>query len=407
MRVAALSLGAGLALLFFATPARSQDDTDRIVFKKRASEWLNILRNDKKVIQRRRALVALNAAGPQTRKVFDGLGTALREDPEEVVRRTAAQVIGQLGAKVLEGNDKIPIKAGVDALAFAVRKDRSAAVREAAANALGRLSSPIEGVRDAPPTRDAAIDLAAALKDSSVDVRAAAADALGALGPYAKEAVPELAQAVRDNKDQERVRSYAVIALGRIGKEAQPAIPALLDILKEEDVPKSKPEASRAQADLRRSAIEALGAIGHLSALEPLAKFFEKRVAVGDAALAQSAISAINRFGLDRRNVLPLLVKSLAPGQDVGVRCQAMHAVSQLGRDLGQHRKTVIAELRRGMKDKVSDVRLAAILALGELGPQVLGDDLPAIKAELKLASRSGQKAIDEAAAAALKQLDK
>ena len=89
------------------------------------------------------------------------------------------------------------------------------------------------------------------------------------------------------------------------------------------------------------------------------------------------------------------------------MRCQAMHAVSQLGRDLGGSRKTVIAELRRGMKDKVSEVRLAAILALGELGAEVLGDDLAAIKAELKLASRSGQKAIDEAAAAALKQLDK
>ena len=119
---------------------------------------------------------------------------------------------------------------------------------------------------------------------------------------------------------------------------------------------------------MRRSAVEALGAIGHLSALEPLAAFFEKRVAARDAALSQAAISAINRFGLERRNVLPVLVKALAPGQDTGVRCQAMHAVSQLGRDLGSSRKTVIAELRRGLKDKVSDVRLSAILALGELG---------------------------------------
>ena len=407
MRAAALSLGAGLALLFFAGAARPQDDTDKIVFKKRASEWLAILRNDKKVIQRRRALIALTAAGPKTRKVFEGLGTALREDPEEIVRRTAAQVIGQLGAKALESNDKIPIKAGVDALAFALRKDKSPAVREAAANALARISSPIEGVTDAPPSKDAVGALAAALKDDNFDVRAAAADALGALGRHAQDAVPELTQAVRDNKDQVRVRSYAVIALGRIGKEAQPGISALLEILKEKDLPPSKPEPRRAQADLRRSAVEALGAIGHLSALEPLAAFFTERVKAGDATLAQAAISAINRFGLERRNVLPVLVAALAPGQDVGVRCQAMHAVSQLGRDLGSSRKTVIMELRRGIKDKVSEVRLAAILALGELGSEVLADDLPAIKADLKLASRSGQKAIDEAAAAALKQLDK
>jgi HEAT repeat protein len=405
MRAATLSLGVGLALLIFAGSARSQDDTDKIVFKKRASEWLTILRNDKQVIQRRRALIALNAAGPQTRKVFDGLGTALREDSEEIVRRTAAQVIGQLGAKVQESNDKVPLKAGVDALAFAVRKDKSASVREAAANALGRISS--AGESKETPTKDAVGDLGVALKDTSPDVRGAAADALGALGPNAKEAVPELAQAVRDNKDQVRVRSYAVIALGRIGKEARQAIPALVEVLKEEDVPQSKPEPRRAQADLRRSAVEALGAIGDPAALDPLAEFFKGRVKEKDAALAQAAISAINRFGLERRNVLPLLVEALAPGQDTEVRCQAMHAVSQLGRDLGSSRKTVIAELRRGMKDKVSEVRLAAILGLGELGPEVLGDDLDAIKAELKLASRSGQKAIDEAAAAALKQLDK
>jgi HEAT repeat protein len=406
MRAATLFLGAGLALLFLAGSARSQDDTDKVVFKKKASEWLTILRTDKQVIQRRRALIALNAAGPHTRKVFDGLGTALREDTEEIVRRTAAQVIGQLGAKVQEGNEKVPLKAGVDALAFAVRKDKSPTVREAAANALGRISAAGEPMQT-PPTKDAVGDLAAALKDSSLDVRAAAADALGALGPHAKEAVAELAQAVRDNKDQVRVRSYAVIALGRIGTEARQAIPALVEILNEKDLPKSPAEPSRAQAELRRAAVEALGAIRHPSALDPLATFFEKRVEAKDATLAQAAISAINRFGLERRNVLPVLVKALAPGQDTEVRCQAMHAVSQLGRDLGSSRKTVITELRRGMKDKVSEVRLAAILGLGELGPEVLGDDLDAIKAELKLASRSGQKAIDEAAAAALKQLSK
>lgn len=403
------AVAAGLALLLLAGSARPQDDTDKIVAGKRASEWLTILRSNKEVRQRQRALIALKIAGPQTRKVFDGLGTALREDSEEVIRRTAAQVIGQLGARARISNERIPIKPGIDALVYGLRKDKSAAVREASANALNRISSPDEPTRDTPPTKDTVGDLAAALKDASPDVRAAAADALGALGSHAKEAVAELAQAVRDNKgkDQVRVRAYAVSALGRVGKEAQAAVPALVEILKEQDVPESLPEPRKAQADLRRSAVEALGAIGHLSALEPLAAFFEKRVAARDAALSQAAISAINRFGLERRNVLPVLVRALAAGQDTGVRCQAMHAVSQLGRDLGSSRKTVIAELRKGLKDKVSDVRLSAILALGELGAEVLGDDLPAIKAELKLASRSGQKAIDEAAAAVLKQLEK
>src|SRR5262249_16663520 len=93
--------------------------------------------------------------------------------------------------------------------------------------------------------------------------------------------------------------------------------------------------------------------------------------------------------------------------QDRFIRCEAMHALSQLGKDLDAHRKPVVDILRRSLGDKLSEVRLAAILALGELGPDVLGEETGKILEDLKPLRRSGEKAIAEAAEATSKRLEK
>src|SRR5260370_37336324 len=89
-----------LILVLAILPIQAQDDeTDKTVFGKRASEWMKILRESNEVLQRRKALLALESAGPQTRKVFEEVGSALRLDKEEIVRQQAAGVLGRLGAK--------------------------------------------------------------------------------------------------------------------------------------------------------------------------------------------------------------------------------------------------------------------------------------------------------------------
>ena len=140
MRHATLSVGACLALLAAAGIARPQDDTDRIIRGKKASEWMQILRTHKEPRTRRIALIALDQAGPQTRKIFDTIGAALRDDKEVAVRQGAALTLGRLGSKALDERTliNIPIGAGVEALAFAIKKDKSPVVREAAATMRGR-----------------------------------------------------------------------------------------------------------------------------------------------------------------------------------------------------------------------------------------------------------------------------
>src|SRR5262245_54211827 len=424
MRHAMLSVGACLALLGVSGTARPQDDTDRTVRGKKASEWLQILRTDKDLRNRRTALIALEIAGPQTRKIFDTIGAALREDKEVAIRQAAALTLGRLGTKALDSRAVINVGAGVEALSYAVKKDKAATVREAAATSLARMA---RVSRDAAGLlKDTVPGLAAALKDENPEVRIAAADALGALGVEARDAVGDLTQAVRDNKGKEgiRVRTYLVSALGRIGKTASQAVNVLVDQAFEAEPANTPPEV---HAELRRAAVTALGLIGNPEALPPLAKILEDAMTiretrikdekgervlrqVKDLQMSRVAMTAINRFGFERKTVLPTLLKAMAIEQDQFVRCQAIHAIGQLGKelgpDLGGQRKTVLPALRNGISDKISDVCLASILAFGEMGRDVLGDDLKLVRDDLQRATRAPLREISEAASSVLKQLD-
>jgi HEAT repeat protein len=424
MRHVMLSVGACLALLTVSGTARPQDDTDRTVRGKKASEWLQILRTDKDLRNRRTALIALEIAGPQTRKIFDTIGAALREDKEVAIRQAAALTLGRLGTKALDSRARINVEAGVDALSYSVKKDKAATVREAAATSLGRMARVSREA--AALLKDTAPGLAAALKDENSDVRIAAADALGALGVEARDAVGDLTQAVRDNKGKEgiRVRTYLVSALGRIGKTASQAVNVLVDQAFEAEPANTPPEV---HAELRRAAVTALGLIGNPEALPPLAKILEDAMTiretrikdekgervlrqVKDLQMSRVAMTAINRFGFERKTILPTLLKGMAIEQDQFVRCQAIHAIGQLGKelgpDLGGQRKTVLPALRNGISDKISDVSLASILAFGEMGRDVLGDDLKLVRDDLQRAKRAPLREISEAASSVLKQLD-
>jgi HEAT repeat protein len=97
-----------------------------------------------------------------------------------------------------------------------------------------------------PPAGDVS-GLIEQLKNGGEQSRAQAAEALGELGPRAKDAIPALARALRD--EYEQVRRGAAASLAAIGAD-QSAIPDLVVALKDVD------------AEVRESAARALGSAG-------------------------------------------------------------------------------------------------------------------------------------------------
>jgi HEAT repeat protein len=83
-----------------------------------------------------------------------------------------------------------------------------------------------------PEAREAVPDLIEALKKDSL-VRQNAALALGQIGPDAREAVPALIEVLGDS--EWIIRRQAAIALGRIGPDARAALPALQRLLKDSE----------------------------------------------------------------------------------------------------------------------------------------------------------------------------
>lgn len=89
-----------------------------------------------------------------------------------------------------------------------------------------------------------------ALRDENFVVREAAIKALNGIGPEAKEAVPALVQALKDENSDIRARRSAVYALGKIGPGAKEAVPALVQALEDKD------------SIIREAAAHVLGKIG-------------------------------------------------------------------------------------------------------------------------------------------------
>jgi HEAT repeats len=170
-------------------------------------------------------------------------------DPDEGVRLHALKAfedLGSLGESYAWG------------IQVSLLGDSSAAVRAEAAHALAVAAKHIPTLRW--NGQDSAISaLAKAVKkDESKLVRCMAANVLGSFGPEAKEAVPALAEALKEKNEPgftgpkdsplDRVCIAAAISLSRIGPDAKAAVPALLEVVKDSD-----------DVELKRVAVAALG----------------------------------------------------------------------------------------------------------------------------------------------------
>ncbi|HEY7154503.1 MAG TPA: HEAT repeat domain-containing protein [Gemmataceae bacterium] len=372
-------------LLVSLSPVRAEDD-DPVFRDKKLSEWVNQLQNGKNVNERRAGLLALRLIGPRkSRKVTSALIAAVRENSEETIRAGAALALGGFAAKA-RADDDIPIEKIRDALAAGLRSDKADSVREACARALGEMKEKAHGAADA---------LALALKDKHARTRTEAASALHKLGKDAHEAVNDLQTALKNAKLEALTRVYCANALGRIGSpDALSAVPALQETLGD----------AKNDTDLRKACAQALGEMGKdaADAVPALAAVLTAKDS--DVVLRRSAIEALDAMGGEARSALPAL-RSALKDDDQFVRSFALHTLGHMGGELGDDRKATVVGIMARMDDNVLEVRIAAIEALANLGTDGLGDQYKNAVNRLTEASRDPQKAVAEAAKAALKKV--
>lgn len=202
-----------------------------------------------------RRLDAVIALGTQrSPAAAAALTTALRDRSPRVRAAAGTGLAGAAGPEVG------PV------LAEALNREKKTFVRKSLAYALGRVAD-----------RRSTHALLAALKDKNAEVRGAAAVALG---QYAdSSAVAPLVEALGDKNAF--VRARAAAALRTNAKDSQPAVPALIKVLSSDE-----------NAEARRQAAHALGAIGNRSALGAL----ERASHSEDPYLSKAAGDAIRRI---------------------------------------------------------------------------------------------------------------
>ncbi|HEY3122084.1 MAG TPA: HEAT repeat domain-containing protein [Vicinamibacteria bacterium] len=272
---------------------------------------------------------------------------------------TAAQLLG--GAPAPRGPGRLPELS---------RRLSSAdpPLRAAAAWALGRSGDPAS-----------VAPLRAALADSSERVRREAARALGAVGPRARPAAPELFAALRDAR--EAVRGEAARALAGLDLHDAAYVPELVRTLQSDD-PYVRGFAAWTLGNVGPAAKAAVPAL--VAALD-----YEEGYDRGGAA------TALAKMGAAAREAVPALVAGLrSPDGD-----RRWKAARTLGR-IGPAAADAIPALVQALDDTNEHVRIYAARALGRMGPHAR-QAIPA----LERTAREPDPEIRQEAIAALERL--
>lgn len=362
------------ALLTLATPpARSDDDPE--FDGKKASAWVDTLRNDASARKRAMAVAALGRVWTdhKYKDALPTIGRALRLDTSAAVRSQAAVVVGGLkpeDARAVESDV-------IDAL----KGEKESRVKRELAAALTRL--PEIAKRATSPLADV-------LKDPDAGARAAAAEALGVAGAAAKEAAPDLLPLLTDA--EKPVRVAAVVALGRLAPEDPATVGG----------PLAKMLAAEKDADLKRELVTSLGLLGDRS--ETVVQTLAGVLADADEELRQRAARVLGTFGAAGKPAADALLKVAGNVKEKkGLRVDAVRAFgSSLGPDLRGRAKDLIAVLD---KDPDFEVRIAIVEEFAALGGEIK-DDKETIAA-LRRRMSDPQVKVREAAAQAIDRITK
>lgn len=189
------------------------------------------------------------------------------------------------------------------------------------------------------------------LKVPDAEDRRHAAETLGRMGQAAREAVPALVEAVRNDSDA-GMRKSAASALGQMGEAAREAIPLLIDALKDSD------------SEMRAQAAEALGNLGEV-AREAVPALLEVLRKDSNANVLATCGRALGHMGEAAREAVPALVELLRKDSNAGRRRMAAWALMRL-REVARDAVPVLVEALR--MDSDSEVREQIAVTLELMG---------------------------------------
>jgi HEAT repeat protein len=301
---------------------------------------------------RRESVEALKAIGDAD--VANPVLAAALDDKDPSVRVAALDALTEFGA------------AGVPVLSSALSRPGT---RYWAALALGELG---------PTARAAVPQLAEALSDERPDVRRELLLAIGRIGADAAPAVPQITTLITD-KDQ-AVRNAAAYALGQIGPPAASSLDALRAGLKSEDellptvcawaMARIEPDSKEAKAKAKplllaalrhkNPRVQALSLKGLLDMGTPpteLLPVLNEVLAESDPKLVDEILAVLAASGHEG---LPGLILALKRPESRG------HAALLLER-LGPKASAAVPGLLAAVGDKSADVRREALYALGAI----------------------------------------
>lgn len=327
---------------------------------KSLSQWLELLGQDAGPNQptdammrsKRGSLIALElmstSADP---RILETVSKALLNDKDARVREACAGAMVRIAVKIADkSKSEAPREFAAKALNESMKQDQALKVREAAAQGLGKLS---------PQSIVALETLALALAAKEPGIRMASADALRRLGKSAKPASKQLL-ALASSKEADVIsRSFACLALGDMQEEA--AISVLLGIIE------SKAEA----LDLQVAATKAIAmfSIEDKDTVVKIGKVLGGAGAPRELKLA--IVVCLDQLGTLAAPAVEPLIDVLVD-RDGAIRAIALHALGNIGKDLGpmldRARNAVVTSLNDGSLD----VRLSALGTLGRWGPSLV-----------------------------------
>ncbi len=257
------------------------------------------------------------------------------------VRRSAAFALGRMG----EGG-----RSGVLELVRRLNVDKDAGVRDMAASAIGDIARALKDNNDDIWNKSGGTLSKLLKEDPSEQVRRSSAYALGAFGPVAAGAAPNLIQALGDDKAS--VRQNAAWALGQIGEDAAAAVPKLCACLSDKDTL------------VRRDAAGALGTMGKAGekAGQPLIELVKSET---DNVVKKTALDSLAHFAGPEQADAAKDLEPLLKDRDAEVRLPAALVLARIG---GEQAAAALPVLSAALKDVDKNNRELAAASLSNLG---------------------------------------